>query len=437
MKHQYPAAALTVLLFGLLTVLGTCQMALAQSDEGATVRVDGRAVFRVGPKDEETADARRQRIEQRIGRLLEQSETIVPVQVQRSRSTANERFIVVSGVPIVTVTQIDAEDNFTSIDNLAEVWGESLETAMKRAQERRKSVGGRFTSEVRGSIESAFGRLLESAIRLIPRALAALLVLILFWLLASLVRLTMRWVFHRFVEDLTFENLIKQIAYYTVWVIGMLLAVDALGFDPNTVVTGLGLTGLILGFALKDILSNFVSGILILALRAFRLGDQIVVGDTEGNVERIELRATQIRTYDGRAVIVPNSELLTSRIINNTAAPVRRGSVELRLGYKTDLQQSRDAVMAAMRSVSGVLDEPPSSVRIRDLSPDAIIMEARFWADSRRSDFLATQSAVAEAIVGGFQRAGLPLPEPAERLLAPIQVASWRAAMGNSDEGSP
>lgn len=84
-------------------------------------------------------------------------------------------------------------------------------------------------------------------------------------------------------------------------------------------------------------------------VRSFRLGDQIVVGDTVGNVERIELRATQIRTYDGRAVIVPNAELLTSRIVNNTAAPVRRGSVELGLGYKADLHRSRD-VLGAMRS---------------------------------------------------------------------------------------
>jgi small conductance mechanosensitive channel len=220
-------------------------------------------------------------------------------------------------------------------------------------------------------------------------------------------------------------------------VVGILLAADALGFDPNTVVTGLGLTGLVLGFALKDILSNFVSGILILTLRSFRLGDQIVVGDTEGNVERIELRATQIRTYDGRAVIVPNAELLTSRIVNNTAATVRRGSVELGLDYKADLHRSRETMFAAMRSVSGVLEEPPPSVRIRELSSEAIIMEARFWTDSRRSDFLATQSAVAEAIVNCFRSAGLPLPEPAERLLAPIQVDSWRAVLGRSDGEAP
>lgn len=80
-----------------------------------------------------------------------------------------------------------------------------------------------------------------------------------------------------------------------------------------------------------------------------------------------------------------------------------------------------------MQSVPSVLDDPAPPVRIRNLSVDGIVMEARFWTDSRRADFLATQSAVAEAIVERFQREGLPLPEPAERLLTPAELPKWRA----------
>ena len=88
----------------------------------------------------------------------------------------------------------------------------------------------------------------------------------------------MRAVFHRVVDDLTVENLIKQVAYYTVWLLGLLLAASTFGIEPEAIVTGLGLSSLALGFALKDILSNFVSGLLILLLRPFELGDQIVAG---------------------------------------------------------------------------------------------------------------------------------------------------------------
>lgn len=187
-------------------------------------------------------------------------------------------------------------------------------------------------AEVQSSVQTGFGRLGESAIAIIPRALAALLVIGLFWAIAALVRWLMRLICRHIVEDLTVENLIKQVAYYVVWILGFIVALDAFGFDPQAVATGLGLTGLALGFALKDILSNFISGILILVLRPFELGDEIVVGQTEGNVERIELRATQLRTYDGRVVLVPNAELFTSRITNNTAASIRRSSVTLFIG---------------------------------------------------------------------------------------------------------
>jgi len=214
------------------------------------------------------------------------------------------------------------------------------------------------------------------------------------------------------------------------------VALDAFGFDPRTVATGLGLTGLALGFALKDVLSNFVSGILILTLRPFELGDQIVVDETEGNVERIELRATQLRTYDGRVVLVPNAEVFTSRIINNTAAPIRRSSVELFIGYDSDLQKVVNVVTDAAQSAAGVLAEPRVSVRIRELGQDDVVVEVRFWTDSRRSDFVATTSAVRIAIVGALKQAGIGLPDPDVRILVPRHVEKWQAALdvGNSSK---
>lgn len=211
---------------------------------------------------------------------------------------------------------------------------------------------------------------------------------------------------------MTTENLVKQLAYYMVWTTGIIVAVDALGFDPQTVLAGLGLTSLALGFALKDILSNFVSGIIILALRPFEIGDQIQVGETEGNVERIELRATQIRTYDGRAVLVPNAELFTSRITNNTWAPVRRASAELFLDYQADLRKAVEIILETLRDTEGVLSEPEPSVRIRELGPFGMRIEARFWTDSRRSDFLLTTSRVRIGITESLKAKDIPLPNP-------------------------
>jgi small-conductance mechanosensitive channel len=323
----------------------------------------------------------------------------------------------VAGVPIVTVTPDDAQDNLTDLDALAQQWASRLDRALQRTKALRQSGWGRFSAEVQGSVEAAFSRLAESAVTVIPRMIAATLVIILFWGLAAALRFFMRFLFRRIISDLTLENLIKQVVYYAVWVLGLVVAVDALGWDPQATATGLGLTGLALGFALKDILSNFVSGLLLLASRPFEVGDQIVVGETEGNVVKIMLRATQIRTYDGRIVLVPNAEIFTNRITNNTANPIRRGTVELFLGYDQDLRHAAAVTREATAGADGVLDDPPPSVRVVELGQDDAILEARFWTDSRRSDFVATSSAVRAAIVEAMKRAGIGLPDPDVRIL--------------------
>lgn len=311
---------------------------------------------------------------------------------------------------MVVVTLADAQDAGVTVQVLASQWAGLVERALARAAERRRSAGSRFITSIQSSIETAFVRLLESAIVVIPRAVAAALVIAAFWTLASFVRWAMRLVFRKFVSDLTVENLIKQIGYYTVWALGLLVAAGAFGIEPGDVATGLGLTSIALGFALKDILSNFVSGLLILSLRPFQLGDQIIIGTTEGSVERIELRATLIRTYDGRIVSVPNSETFTSRVTNNTANPVRRALVQVHADYDIDLRHCSMVLANAAGSVEGVLPDPSPSVRLVQLEKDELVLELRFWTDSRRSDFVATSSNVRLAVIEQLRKAGIELP---------------------------
>ena len=142
------------------------------------------------------------------------------------------------------------------------------------------------------------------------------------------------------------------------------------------------------------------------------------------------MRSTQLLTYDWRLFLVPNAEFFTSRIINNTAAPIRRSSVELFIGYDSDLQKVVNVVTDAAQSAAGVLAEPRVSVRIRELGQDDVVVEVRFWTDSRRSDFVATTSAVRIAIVGALKQAGIGLPDPDVRILVPRQSDKWQAALG-------
>lgn len=398
----------------ILLLLLAARPAWAQ-DAVATVRLDGQAVFQVGPaSDNDDAGARARRIEARLSGLLRNLDALAP---PVARQTPAGWSVVVSGIPVVTVTPRDAEDNLSTPPALARQWAGALGRSLARARERRLGFGGRFFAETRASAEAAFGRLSEAVLSIVPRAIAALAVILVFWGFARGVRALLRRIFKRTVDDVTIESLIKQLSYYAIIALGFFVAVDALGFNPTTVAAGLGLTGIVLGFALKDILSNFVSGLLLLTLRPFKIGDQIVVGDLEGSVERIELRATRLRAYDGRVMLVPNAEVFTSRIVNNTADPVRRGSVGVWLGYDADLKMAVTAIDEATRAARGVLPDPPPVIRLDDLGVDDLHVEVTFWTDSRRADFKNTSSAVREAILAAFKAAGIPLPDPDERIV--------------------
>src|SRR5690606_21360509 len=104
-----------------------------------------------------------------------------------------------------------------------------------------------------------------------------------------------------------------------------------MGLDITALITGLGLTGFALGFALKDVLSNLISGIMLLIYRPFQIGDQIAMGTYEGKIETIRMRDTVLRGYDGRMIIIPNSKLITEVVINNRSVQLVREAIEVEL----------------------------------------------------------------------------------------------------------
>ena len=154
--------------------------------------------------------------------------------------------------------------------------------------------GGRFSCKI--SQETDWQRTtdfrrqrIQGAAESLPAIVAAVAVLVIAWVLAAMTQRVVRFG-AAYVVSPTLRDLLRQVAYYSVWAIGVIVALDVAGVDVKSMATGLGLGGVALGFALKDILSNFVSGLLILMSHTFKINDQIVVGDTEGTVERIEVR---------------------------------------------------------------------------------------------------------------------------------------------------
>lgn len=153
-----------------------------------------------------------------------------------------------------------------------------------------------------------------------PRVFEAALLLVAFWLVASVGRRLIAYTAPRVRADTSVVLLLSRLYYYSVLVFGAVTALGTAGLDVRALVAGLGLTGFALGFALKDVLSNFVAGVMLLAYRPFHLGDVIEMGEFAGRIEDVRLRDTLVRAEDGRLIIIPNTKLVTEVVVNHSDA---------------------------------------------------------------------------------------------------------------------
>ena len=159
--------------------------------------------------------------------------------------------------------------------------------------------------------------------------------------------------------------------------IGLVIAVP--GFTPGQLVSVLGLSSVAIGFAFRDILQNFLAGILLLWSEPFRIGDQIKSGDFEGTVDNIETRATSIVTYDGRRIVMPNSTLFVNPVTVNTANEKRRLEYDIRVGKDADVTKLSHLILRAVAPLPHVLDEPSPDVLVVGFTDDDVTLRVRWW----------------------------------------------------------
>jgi small conductance mechanosensitive channel len=148
------------------------------------------------------------------------------------------------------------------------------------------------------------------------------------------------------------------------------------------ILTSFSVVGIVIGLSLQDILKNFFAGVWVLVERPFRIGDSIEVTGYSGTVEEISFRTTQLRTDDGREVIVPNGTFMTSAVVNLTRFPTRRASAWLILPADERAVGAED-IRAALAKAEGVSPEPPPSVELRSVSDGKAQYLVTFWAANR------------------------------------------------------
>ena len=217
-----------------------------------------------------------------------------------------------------------------------------------------------------GAIGTNFGGLVEKLqswingfISLIPNLIAASVLFLVAWLVSVLVTWSIRKTLVRH-DRPALANVGGSLVGWAIIVLGFLLAMTVVlpSLKPGDMLAGLGIGSVAIGFAFKDILQNMLSGILILLQRPFKVGDQIEAGGHEGTVEDIQTRATMIRTYDNRRVVIPNSQVYTNSVVVNTAYDKRRSDYDVGIGYADDWDRARAVILEAVSVVEGVADEP-------------------------------------------------------------------------------
>lgn len=182
-------------------------------------------------------------------------------------------------------------------------------------------------------------------------------------------------------------ELLSRMARFGVLAVGALLILDRLNLSRTVLsfVAGLGIAGIMLGFALQDIVKQFAAGVLLLILRPFRIGDTVSIGNFTGQVQEVQLRATILKTSTGDEVLIPNADVYNTAIVNTTRFELHQRTVALTLPPQADLGRTRAALLQALSQVPGVLGTPAPEIIATGLKGTTVQLEARFWIDERLS----------------------------------------------------
>jgi len=184
---------------------------------------------------------------------------------------------------------------------------------------------------------------------------------------------------------------------------------------------------LAIGFALQDVLKNFVAGVFIFTDRPFRIGDWIEWDGNSGIVEDISFRVTRVRTFDNELLTVPNSDLTDGVIKNPVAKETLRLQVPFGIGYDDDVERATEIIVEEADSDPEILDEPAPSVRLTELGDSSVTLTSRIWiSNPSRADFVKTRADYTKRVKRRFDEEGIDIPFPNRTLSGELTVDGLR-----------
>ena len=261
-------------------------------------------------------------------------------------------------------------------------------------------------------------RLANEILTLLPNVLLAIFVLIVAYVMGKYAARLVRAISDRADPGGAAGIILGRGAIYVAMTFGGLVAVSTVfpTFTANNLVQTLGIGGVAVGFAFKDIFQNLLAGVIILVTRPFKIGDNIAVKGFEGTVEDIQTRATMIRTYDNQRIVIPNATVFTEEVKVITAFESRRTEIEFGIAYDDSIPAAKAAILGALREVEGIEASPAPDVLAMDYGDSAVILRMRYWTSNSGPNILAVRDRVISGVKVALDAAGITIPYPVQTL---------------------
>jgi len=242
------------------------------------------------------------------------------------------------------------------------------------------------------------------------KAISAIAIFVIGRWLAKLVTRAVRRIMARGDIEDTLENFLANLLYAALMAAVIIATINQLGVQTTSLLAVVGAAGLAIGLALQGSLSNFASGVMIIAFRPYKVGDFIEAGGVAGTVEEVQIFTTVLKTGDNKKIIVPNSQIMAGTIVNVSANPTRRIDLVAGCGYDDDLDKVRRVLEEIVAADERILDEPAATIALSELADSSVNFVVRPWVNS--ADYWPTYCALTEQIKRRFDQEGISIPYP-------------------------
>ncbi len=242
------------------------------------------------------------------------------------------------------------------------------------------------------------------------KIIAALLVFIIGKWLARKISILVKKILEKNKVDVTLVHFLEGIIYYALLILVLIAAAGQLGINTTSFLTIVGAAGLAIGLALKDSLSNFASGVMLILFRPFKVGDYVTIAGVSGTVQRIDIFNTILHTVDNQKLIVPNSGVTGNIITNVTANNTRRIDLVIGISYSDDIPKAKQVLEDIIKSEERVLEIPKPTIAVSELADSSVNLVVRPWV--KTSDYWDVYFALTEKIKLTFDEKGVSFPFP-------------------------